>query len=132
MMKKAEEIREDLKKNDNDYMKIKQDGTFIVRSGLITASRYPDLAKAAAKLKNGEVSEVIMEGDGFHIIKVTQKKPAVQLSFEEVRPMIEDEARAPLIEKRKQEWEAGLKSNAKIELIPRTEQKDEAGKPAKD
>ena len=132
MMKKAQEIREDLRKNNNDYTKIKQDGTFIARSGLITASEYPDLAKAVGKMKEGELSEVIRQSDGLHIIKVTKKEPARQLSFEEVRPMIENEVKAPLIEKRKQEWEAGLKSNAKIELTRRTERKDDAGNPVKD
>jgi parvulin-like peptidyl-prolyl isomerase len=132
MMNKAKEIRENLRKNNNDYTKIKRDGTFVARSGLITASEYPDLAKAAAKMKEGELSEVIRQSDGLHIIKVTKKEPARQLSFEEVRPMIENKAKAPLIEKRKQEWETGLKSSAKIELPRTVEWKDDAGKPVKD
>jgi len=32
MMNKAKEIRENLRKNNNDYTKIKRDGTFVARS----------------------------------------------------------------------------------------------------
>jgi parvulin-like peptidyl-prolyl isomerase len=60
---------------------------------------------------------VIREEDGLHIIKVMKREPERQLSFEEARPQIEIELKRPLIEKRKQEWEAELKKKAKIEIL---------------
>jgi len=68
------------------------------------------------RLKPGGLSGVIKENDGLHIIKMIQRKPSRQLSFEEARPLIESELRTSLSEKRKQEWEQQLKQNAKIEI----------------
>ncbi|MBS1127178.1 MAG: peptidylprolyl isomerase [Nitrospirae bacterium] len=116
--KKANEVLALIKKNKNDFSKLTPDGTFILRQGVITREVYPELFKVAAKLKVGEVSDVIKENDELHIIKMTKREPAKQLSFDEARALIESELKRPLIERRKQEWEAELRKSAKIEIVP--------------
>jgi hypothetical protein len=118
MMKKAEHLLSEIKKKNNDFSKLAQDGTFLVRRGTIIKEEYPHLFEASAKLKPGNLSDVIRENDGLHLIKVTGRQPASPLSFDEARPLIEDELKRPLIEKRKKEWEEELRKRAKIEIIP--------------
>jgi parvulin-like peptidyl-prolyl isomerase len=115
-MKRAKEILALIKKN-HDFSKLPQDGSFMIRQGWIEKKEYPNVFTAAARLKEGSLSDVIREEDGLHIIKVMKREPARQLSFEEARPQIEIELKRPLIEKRKQEWEAELKKKAKIEIL---------------
>jgi peptidyl-prolyl cis-trans isomerase D len=50
----------------------------------------PEFETAAFTLMPGQVSDIVKSQFGFHIIKVTDKKPAVTRTFDEVRPQIED------------------------------------------
>lgn len=49
----------------------------------------PDIEKVAFNLKKGQVSDVIPTSYGFEIIRIDDKTPAHQRSFEEMRPQIE-------------------------------------------
>jgi peptidyl-prolyl cis-trans isomerase D len=51
----------------------------------------PAFEDAAFKLNPGELSDVVKSQYGFHIIKVTDKKPASTRTLDEVRPQIEDQ-----------------------------------------
>jgi peptidyl-prolyl cis-trans isomerase D len=51
----------------------------------------PAFEEAAFKLSPGEVSDIVKSQYGFHIIKVTDKKPASTRTLDEVRPQIEDQ-----------------------------------------
>jgi hypothetical protein len=57
----------------------------------------PDFFSAVAKMRVGETSQPIRTGLGFHIVQLTDLKPARQMSFEEaraeIRLMIENEKR---------------------------------------
>jgi parvulin-like peptidyl-prolyl isomerase len=56
----------------------------------------PAFSERAFKLQVGEVSEIFKTKHGFHLLKVTDKKPAVDRSFKEVKESI----RSTLIEKK--------------------------------
>lgn len=69
-------------------------------------------AEAAFKLKVGEISEPVQTQFGFHIIKVTDRKAAKEVKFEEVKQQVEenymDEETVKLIQK--------LRDEAKVEI----------------
>jgi len=116
-MKKAEETLSFIKKNNNYISKLAQDKTRVVRNGNVTKQEYPSIFQAAAIMKPGDLSGVIKESDGLHIIKLLKKEPSRQLSFEEAKVDIEHKLMLPVIDKRKQQWENELKKNAKIEIM---------------
>jgi parvulin-like peptidyl-prolyl isomerase len=116
-MKKAKEILALIRKNNNDISKISQDKSFFVRNGNVSNQEYPNIYQAAAKMKSGELSAIIKEEDGLHIVKFLKKVPPQTLSFEEAKGDIERKLMQPFIEKRKAEWERGLKKNARIEIM---------------
>jgi peptidyl-prolyl cis-trans isomerase D len=51
----------------------------------------PEFDKAAFSMKPGEISDLVKTQYGYHIIKVTDKKPATTKSLDEVRAQIEDQ-----------------------------------------
>jgi peptidyl-prolyl cis-trans isomerase D len=51
----------------------------------------PEFDEVAFKLQPGEVSDLVKSQYGYHIIKVTDKKPASTRSLDEVRPQIVDQ-----------------------------------------
>jgi len=51
----------------------------------------PEFDKVAFAMQPGQVSDVVKSQFGFHIIKVTEKKPATTKSLEEVKAQIEDQ-----------------------------------------
>lgn len=114
-MKKANDLLARLKKN-SDVSKLPFDSTFTVRQGPVTEQEYPNIYKAASKLPKDGLSGVISEKDGLHIIKVKEKKPSKQMSYEEARSFIEKGLRRTLEEQLKSKWEEELKKKAKIEI----------------
>jgi parvulin-like peptidyl-prolyl isomerase len=57
--------------------------------GFFSESRMPsDFFYAVVKMHVGEISQPIRTRLGFHIVEVTDFKPARQMSFEEVQPKI--------------------------------------------
>lgn len=116
--KKAGEILETIRKNDNDVWKLVLDGTFIVRQIKITKEKYPAIYKAMTDMKVGDLSGVIQDKDGFHIIKVLRKEPSRQSTFEEARPALEPGFLVPAQDQRREEWGKELRKDAKIEIMP--------------
>ena len=58
---------------------------------------WPEFFAAVAKMRVGEISQLMRTRLGFHIIELTDLKPARQMSFEEarteIRLLIENEKR---------------------------------------
>jgi parvulin-like peptidyl-prolyl isomerase len=114
----AEEL---LRKIGNDTEKnpwnIPPDGTFAVRELDLRKNKQEDLYRAARELAEGQLSPVIKTSDSFHIIKLKKYSPEVKADFAQIRGLIERKLRAAAQQKRMAEWEAGLRKNAKIEIL---------------
>ncbi len=115
--KRAEEVLKTIRKNQDDVWKLVQDGTFLIRKISVKKERYPEIYKAMADMKVKDLSGVIKEKDGFHIIKVLKKEPSRPATFEEARPTIEPKFLVPAQDERRHQWEKELKENAKIEIV---------------
>jgi peptidyl-prolyl cis-trans isomerase C len=76
----------------------------------------PDFEQAAWNLKEGEISGIVKTQYGFHIIKVTGKRPAGIRSYEEVK----DQIRAAMLPSKQQQvlqnLKEDLKKDAKISI----------------
>ena len=116
-MEKAQKLLSLIRMHQNDISALPDDETFAVHRIIVTEKENPAVYKAIAGMQEDEVSDVIRMNDGMHIIKMVKKEPGRPMTFEEARPLIESELKSPLIEKRKQEWEAELRKRAKIDIL---------------
>jgi parvulin-like peptidyl-prolyl isomerase len=86
----------------------------------------PEIEEAAFKLKIGEISDVIKAENTWVIIKLEDKKPEHQLSFEEVRDKLKKDLEKERTKELNDKWIADLRAKAKIEILLKTdEQKSE-------
>jgi parvulin-like peptidyl-prolyl isomerase len=67
-------------------------------------------------LKTGELSDIVRNEEGLHIVKLTQHTQARQVTFEEARPGIEARLRSAAQQRRLEEWTLQLKTKAKIDI----------------
>ncbi|MBP1634501.1 MAG: ppiD [Acidobacteria bacterium] len=76
------------KKYSEDEQSAKQGGDldYFARGKMV-----PEFDQAAFSLEPGQVSDLVKTQFGFHIIKVTDKKPASTRTLDEVRPQIVDQ-----------------------------------------
>ena len=77
----------------------------------------PEFDKVAFSLPVGQVSGVVTTQFGYHVLKVTDKKPARTVPFEEAQPQIKQ-----FLEQQKKQQAAdafidGLKKKAKIDIL---------------
>jgi len=114
---KATKVLGIIRENNNDPWKLVLDGTFIVRKLKIVKGKYPEIHEALPGMKVGDVSAVIKDRDGLHIVKVVTKEPARQLSFEETRSTIETKFLVPAQDQRRNAWEEELRKGADIEIL---------------
>jgi peptidyl-prolyl cis-trans isomerase C len=88
---------------------------FVSRNGTL-----PVLTDAAFKLKVGEVSDVVESPFGYHLLKVTEKKPAGDVSLAEAKPQISNFLSQ---QKEREAFDAflsKLKAAARIEILAPT------------
>jgi len=79
-------------------------------------SMVPAFEKAAFALKDGQISNVVKTDFGYHIIKLTGKRPAGARSFDEVKDQIKGAIMPSKQQEVFQKLKDDLKKNAKISI----------------
>jgi peptidyl-prolyl cis-trans isomerase C len=77
----------------------------------------PAFDKSVFELKPGEISDVVETQFGYHIIKLTEKKPAETVSFKEAQSKIEEFLKGQKINAAVEDYLSEAKKTAKIEIL---------------
>lgn len=100
------------KYSQDDYRVKGGDIGFIHRGRLLS-----DIENVAFGLKVGEISGPIKSEHGYHIVKLEEKKPEIQLEFYKIKDKLKTELETNMTKDVKENWLKGLKERAKIEII---------------
>ncbi len=76
----------------------------------------PEFERAAIKLKEGELSEPVRTNFGYHIIKLTGRKQGQLVEYAKVTEILRQRLTREKQKKVFEEWIAGLKKDAKINI----------------
>ena len=113
-VKSGEDFSELAKKNSVDAMTRDKGGDLDWK----TKQELPqEMADAAFALEVGEVSDIIKTQSGYVIVKVEQKQPAKQQTFEESKENIKQSLLEQKKSKKYKKWIAKLKKKAKIKKL---------------
>src|SRR4030065_2531926 len=86
-------------------------------------SIIPEIEMVAEKLKVGEVAGPIWSIYGYHIIKLEEKAPPIQRTFDQVKKNLKTERIDAEFKIMKVQWVEGLKKEAKIEYLNEDDKK---------
>lgn len=115
--KKAEQLLDQIKKNDGDMGKLVLDGSFITRRMTVSKEKNPVMYEAIKKMEVEQLSGVVKDSDSYHIFKVIKKDYARDLNQEESRAFVENKLRTEAQNERRVAWEKEMRQNAKIEVL---------------
>jgi len=77
----------------------------------------PPFDNAAFSMKPGDTSDIVETEFGYHIIKLTDKKAPGTMSFDEIKPRIEQHLKTEKMSEEFPKYIETLKSKAKIEIL---------------
>ena len=81
------------------------------------AEMDPAFAQAAFALKKpGDVSEPVLSSFGWHVIKLEDRKPAVQRSFDEVRDLVYAEMRKRYVDEQREAAIAAVRDDPHVKI----------------
>lgn len=124
---KAKDIQEKIKAGDEfgELAKNFSEDSYRVQSGdlgYIHKGRIaPEIEAAAYQLKIGESSDPIKIEDTWYFIKVEDKKPEHQYSYEEVKESLKQELESDKARELSEKLITDLRAKAKIEVLLKTE-----------
>lgn len=123
MRAKAETVLQQLH-NGGDFSKLARqysDGPSAETNGLLGTFKpgelLPGFEEATAKLKPGEISEVVRTRVGFHIIRLEARQAGGLRKFEEVQEELKSEILRDKTEKKYQEWLESLRQQAYVKIL---------------
>jgi parvulin-like peptidyl-prolyl isomerase len=111
------------KMSEDDY-RVKSGEIGYVHKGRM----LPEIEDVAFKLKVGQISGLIKAGDYWYIIKVEDKQPQRQLSFDEIKDKLGKELEDQRLREKKDKWITELRAKAKIEVLLKTNSEAETKK----
>jgi peptidyl-prolyl cis-trans isomerase C len=77
----------------------------------------PEFDKVAFALQPGQVSNIVKTSFGYHIIKVTDKKPAGMVPFDKIKDRIEQHLKSEKMQKALPAYIEALKAKDKIDIF---------------
>jgi peptidyl-prolyl cis-trans isomerase C len=77
----------------------------------------PQFDEAAFKLQPGQMSGIVTTQFGYHIIKVTERRPASTVPFEQVSARIKEYLTEQQKQQKVETFIESLKQKAKIEVL---------------
>lgn len=117
MIKKGDDFAEIASNFSEDSYRIKGGDAGYLHKGRM----LPEIDEAAFKMKVGEVSDIIKAESNHFIIKVEDRKPEQQMTFEQTKDKLRKELETERAGELKQKWMDSLRSKAKIEILLKAE-----------
>lgn len=112
-LKSGENFQELAKKNSDDSSAKDGGDLGTFKKG----EMLPEFEKVLSGLKPGEFSEPFATNSGLHIVKLLQRFNGELKPFEEVKGEVEDVLYKKKSEERFNDWLAGLRKNASVEML---------------